>query len=266
MTLAHLSDLHLGRSDETDRAAAHARDAVKAGAFDHAVITGDVTNRGRRQELERFEALFGPLIRRGRVSLVPGNHDRLGDDMGARLMRGGRVEIDRRDGLYLVRVDSTGPHNKFLLAGHGELDDEAMALLDDALDRAPADELVVVVLHHHPLPLPEETFPEFLSTRLGWPWAAELRRGPELLARVRGRCDLVLHGHRHVPRATALWTEDARPIGLYNAGCTTALGRFRVFQHAAGRLAGPPIWIDAGPLPTVEAQSERLAGTGTEGT
>lgn len=266
-TLAHLSDLHLGRSDEHDRAVAHVRDALWAGAFDHAIISGDVTNRGRRQELDHFESLFGPLLRAGRISLVPGNHDRLGDDVGARLQRGRRVEVEVKGGVYLVRIDSTGAHNKFLLAGHGELDDALMRSVDEALDAAPAGHLVVVTLHHHPLPLPEETLPEFLSVRiLGAPWAQELRRGTELLALSRGRCDLVLHGHRHVPRAAALFTEDARPIGLFNAGCTTALGRFRVFQHRDGALAGPPIWVDAGQLPTIEASSERLFGTGTEGT
>ena len=36
-----------------------------------------------------------------------------------------------------------------------------------------------------------------------------------------------------------------RPLGLYNAGCTPSLGRFRVFAHAAGRLCGAPGWLVA---------------------
>ena len=49
-----------------------------------------------------------------------------GDDVGAAIMRGGRVEARTLDGLYLVRVDSTGPHNRFLLAGHGDVSEEVI--------------------------------------------------------------------------------------------------------------------------------------------
>lgn len=244
-TLAHLSDLHLGRSLETDAAAARLRAALDE--VDHTVVTGDVTNRGRRDELARFHQLFGDLVRRGRLSVVPGNHDRLGDDVGARLMQGGRVEVVQAPGLYLVRVDSTGPHNRFLLAGHGEVCERVLDLVDVALDGAPPATLVVVAMHHHPVPLPTETLPEWVVAQLGVPWANELRLGRTLLERVSGRCDLVLHGHRHVPRAFQLLHE--RPIGLFNAGCSTALGRFRRFSHHHGALLGEPEWVLAAAEP-----------------
>ena len=72
--------------------------------------------------------------------------------------------------------------------------------MDAAIAAAPREALTVILLHHHVLPLPEESFPERLATRLGWPHAAELALGAELVSRVQGRCDLILHGHRHVPR------------------------------------------------------------------
>ena len=53
---------------------------------------------------------------------------------------------------------------------------------------------------------------------MGWRFTHELERGRELLARIRGRCDLVLHGHRHVPSAHTLFAGEPRPLGLYNAG------------------------------------------------
>jgi hypothetical protein len=34
--------------------------------------------------------------------------------------------------------------------------------------------------------------------------------------------------------------EDERPLAIYNAGSSTALGAMRVFQHVAGRLLGGP--------------------------
>jgi 3',5'-cyclic AMP phosphodiesterase CpdA len=260
LTLAHLSDLHLGRSAEIDDAAAALRQAVESAGVSHVVVTGDVTNRGRRAELDRFDAIFGDLKRAGRLTVVPGNHDRLGDDVGPQLMRGGRVQAFTADQLYVVRVNSTGPHNRFLLAGHGEIDEHCIDEIELALDGAPRRHLVVVILHHHPLPLPEETIPERLSSFVGWPWAAELRLGLALLERIRGRADLVLHGHRHVPKAMRLFAGDARPLGLYNAGCSTALGRFRLFQHAGGRLEAAPIWMEAPPVPFADLDAALAVG------
>lgn len=260
-TLAHLSDLHLGRSPASDAEVAHAVDALDG--IDHVVVSGDVTHRGRADEHAKFERLFAPLAARGRLTVVPGNHDRLGDDLAARLRKGARVQSHAAAGVFIVRVDSTGPHNRFLLAGHGDLCDGIVEDIECAVAEAPPRHVVVVTLHHHLLPLPEETFPELLATRVGLPYANELRRGALLLERLRGRCDLVLHGHRHVPRATTLYAGDARPLGLYNAGSTPSLGRFRVFAHAAGRLLGAPGWLVSRDRTCRAALVERRL-TGTE--
>jgi 3',5'-cyclic AMP phosphodiesterase CpdA len=263
-TLAHLSDLHLGRSPEFDRSVVQLRDAVVSGAVDHVVVSGDITNRGRRGELARFDELFGDLARAGRLSVVPGNHDRLGDDVGASIMRA-RIEEITVDDLHLVLVDSTGPHNRFLLAGHGDLSEEVIDNVGEALDRAPKKKLVAVVVHHHPLPLPEETFPERFATGMGWPYARELKLGQQLLSRIRGRCDLLLHGHRHVPRSFTLYAGDARPLRLFNAGCSTQLGRFRMFAHAGGTLVGEPGWLEAvSVLPAPRVLDEPRVRTGTD--
>ena len=77
---------------------------------------------------------------------------------------------------------------------------------------------------------------ERLSSWLGFIFTAELPRGRDLLARVRGRCDLVLHGHRHVPRGARLFGPP-RPMHVFNAGSSTELARVRVFAHNG---AGPP--------------------------
>lgn len=129
-----------------DRAAVRIRDTLLGGAIDHVVISGDLTERGRRIELARFEELFGPLQRAGRLSVVPGNHDRLTDDVGARIMRGGRVETHTVPGLHIVRVDSTGPHNKFLLAGHGEICEAVLDGIDAALEAGLAVKINTVAL------------------------------------------------------------------------------------------------------------------------
>jgi 3',5'-cyclic AMP phosphodiesterase CpdA len=238
-TLAHVSDLHVGRDAATDRAAARVSEALHAARVDDVLVTGDVTHRGRAAELARFEALFAPL--RDRLVVVPGNHDRLGDDVARRMM-GARVEVERRPGLHVVRADSTAPHNRTLIEGHGALSAADVDAIDAAVGAAPPGVLVVLALHHHLLPLPPEGIGERLANLLGWPHAAELARGRELLARVRGRCDVVAHGHRHAASEASL-PAHGRPLRVMNAGSTTDLGRARLLAHAGGRVLAEG-WLD----------------------
>jgi 3',5'-cyclic AMP phosphodiesterase CpdA len=231
-TLAHVSDLHIGRDAATDRAAAQLCEALHAARVDDVLVTGDLTHRGRAVELGRFERLFAPL--RDRLLLVPGNHDRLGDDVARRLMAG-RVVVERRPGLHVVRADSTAPHNRGLLEGHGVLTAADVGAIDAAVRAAAPGDLVVLMLHHHLLPLPPEGIGERLANLLGWPHAAELARGHELLARVRGRCDVVAHGHRHRASEVVI-SSGERPLRVMNAGCSTELGRARLLTHAAGQV------------------------------
>ncbi len=234
-SLAHISDLHLGRTPAEAGALRATVAALVEAAVDHVVVTGDVTNRGRLDELATFRRLIAPLA--DRLTVVPGNHDRLGEDAGRLLMRG-RVAVDRRPGLHLVRLDSTAPHNRSLLDCHGRL---SLADVDEvaaAVDQARPGDLVAVLLHHHVHPLPGDDLWERLAGLVGLPWTAELTAGRTLLERIRGRCDLVLHGHRHVPAELVLDQEAARPLRVVNAGCSTGLGRTRLFVHAAGRITG----------------------------
>ena len=242
--LAHVSDLHIGRSVENDARAERLVRAMVDARIDHVVVTGDVTHRGKRRELARFEETFAPLRRTGRLTVIPGNHDRLGDDVGDELMAGERVQAKVAPGLFMVRVNSTGLHNRSWLTGHGQLDEADLDAVDAILPRAPAEHLVILMLHHHPLPLPEDRAVERLSSLLGWRFTNELERGRDLLERIRGRCDLVLHGHRHTPCERQPFT-DARPLRVFNAGSSTELGRASIFTHVAGSLVSEPTWLDA---------------------
>lgn len=239
-TIAHLSDLHVGRDRATDARVARIPAALLRAGVDAVLVTGDVTHRGRRAELEAFEAMFAPL--RDRTVVVPGNHDRLGEDAGRRLMRGGRVAVEALPGLHVVRLDSTAPHNRALLAAHGELSDHDLEATGAAVRAAPAGSLVALMLHHHVLPLPEDHLSERLATWLGWPNAAELARGRELVQALRGRCDLVAHGHRHAASERVV-PAGGRPLHVRNAGSTPDLGRARVIAHAGGRIVSER-WLD----------------------
>ena len=247
-TLAHLSDLHLGRSEADAIGLRRAVTALVDADVDHVVVTGDITDGGQLEQLACFRRLTAPIA--DRLTVVPGNHDRIGEDAGRLLMRG-RVATETRDGLYLVRVDSTAPHNRRPVDAHGLLTADDLAAIDAALERAPARVLVAVLLHHHVHRLPGDDVWESLAALVGLPWTAELRRGPALLRRLRGRCDLVLHGHRHVPAELVLGPGEERPLRVVNAGCSTGLGRSRFFRHEAGRLTGQG-WLVHGARTPVE--------------
>ena len=243
MLIAHVSDLHMGRDRTADHAARRVAEAVEGTGAAAVIVTGDITHSGRRAELASFESSFGRLLARGTLVAVPGNHDRLTDSAGSALLRDARVSVASRPGLHVVQLDSTGPHNRRRLASHGLLTHADLRAVDSALRAAPEGALTVLALHHHLLPLPPDNLGEGVSSLLGWPNAAELPLGAELLHRIRGRCDLVLHGHRHVPAEVVLGGDTERPLRVLNAGATGDLGRFRVVSARGDRIAADA-WVE----------------------
>lgn len=243
-TLVHLSDLHVGRDEATDEAARRLSRMLVEARVDQVLLTGDITHRGLATELTRFERIFAPLLEAGRLAAVPGNHDRLGDDAARGIMRGGRVAVTSVPGLHVVRLDSTAPHNRSLIDGHGSLSTRDVEDVRLALDEAPPGALPVLMLHHHVLPLPVEDLAERLATLVGLPCADELPLGEDLLGRILGRCRLVLHGHRHVPAEFRVALPGAMPMRILNAGSSTQLGRARILAHVGGELAWEG-WLSA---------------------
>lgn len=256
-TFAHVSDLHVGFSESQDRRTASLCQALIDEQVDHVVVTGDLTHNGRQQELARFEALFSPLLRDDRVTIVPGNHDRLGAAAAWQKVSGPRVQIasprNGALGLHLVLFDSTGPHNRSFHASHGLLEREDLEAIEVAVAQAPPDALCIVGLHHHVQPLPEDNFFERALSRLGWSSAAELGLGRELLERLVGRCDLLLHGHRHVPHSAIELDDGHRLLRIYGAGNSSRLGWVRLFTHQMGKALMPPKWLWAPPEVHFEA-------------
>ena len=81
-------DWHLGRSNEHDarcEAYAHALESQYPEA--RLVILGDAGNESLRELMERFLFLVGYWMQKGRLELVPGNHDRAGS-LGSRVRDG----------------------------------------------------------------------------------------------------------------------------------------------------------------------------------
>src|SRR5262245_26623193 len=130
LTLAHLSDLHFGGGRGVQEAASALCAGLIAEEVDHVVVTGDVTHRGRREELAAFQRTFAPLLETGKMTVVPGNHDRVGEDAGRAFMGGERVSVVPAPGLFLVCVDSTGPHNRNYVKSHGDLCRRVLQAID----------------------------------------------------------------------------------------------------------------------------------------
>lgn len=266
LVLAHLSDLHFGAGLELERTTASLVRSLIRRNVDHVVISGDVTDRGRWEEYERFWTCLAPLRQVAEVSVVPGNHDRLGQDVAGTIMENDRVLTSRHEGLFMIRMDSTAPHNcRYAFEGHGSIHDRDLMQLDRALDRARPGERVVVTMHHHPLPLPEEGRLERISAWFGLPFTAELSMGSELIACLRGRCDLLLHGHRHIPAERWLFEDEDRALRVVNAGQSSGLGLARLFDYGSDvDPRTPSRWLSAteGDRPTrivpPRAHHERL--------
>ncbi|HZZ85671.1 MAG TPA: metallophosphoesterase [Anaeromyxobacteraceae bacterium] len=256
--LAHISDLHLGRDAVTDAAAARLCASLAAARLDHVVLTGDVTHRGLRAELRTFERLFAPLLESGRLTVVPGNHDRLGDDVAARLMPGERVRIATSPGVFTVAVDSTVPQDRSLLADHGWLTDTDLDHIDRALDAAPPGALRVLALHHHLLPAPEDGGTDRSLASAGWSHAAEAALGTALIGRLLGWCEVVLHGHRHAAARTVVTGPGGSSLTLFNAGATTELEQTRILRHRGGRLLAEE-WLHSDAAVGGAAASRALA-------
>ena len=241
-SIAHISDLHIGCSAQHSVAAAELCQAILELDIDHVIVTGDITEHGKKTEFAEFKKIFHPLQSQGKLTIVPGTHDCLNDGIASEIMSGPRVDLISKDAVSIIRVNTTGPHNRFLIAGHGKIDEWIFTEVNRLLACVPLNTLTIVALHHHLLPLPEEFFSEHVSALLHLPFARELTRGSFLLEQLKERCDLVLHGHRHVS-SEMIFPNLQRTLRIYNAGSTTLLKKFRRFVYEDGKLIGEPNWI-----------------------
>lgn len=224
-------ELHgLGRLARFSRARErwlHILDDVDAHGADHVLLTGDLTAMGHPDELEAVHETVKPLLAAGRLTLVPGNHDRyvrprafeevfgpaLASDLPELADARGYPFVKLLEGhVALVGLDSTrvpGWSQYFV----GRLGAPQLAALARVLEHPKlAGRTVHVLCHHGPLSS---------DGRREWVESA-LIDGPALLDVLAGRPVVFHHGHSHIRS----WhrASEARPH-LFGGGSSTEPGR-----------------------------------------
>ena len=227
IAIAQVSDIHLDGSPERASRARAVMDRLRGGRapLDAVLVTGDITDHGRRSEYEEARTI---LTAPCPVLFLPGNHDErdafriglLGDGVaGAPGGTGGPGgtrgtggpgallnQVHRVAGAVVALCDSVVPGQD-----GGYLADETLAWLDAVLSDDPGAP-ALVCLHHHPVALhtePADTIRLAGEDRL----AAVISWHPQVVA--------VLCGHAHTAAAT---TFAGRPLlvapGVLSTGVT----------------------------------------------
>lgn len=172
---------------------------------DHTVLTGDLSAMGHEDELGLARELLEPLLRAGRLTVIPGNHDRYTDAPGRRVfertfapyLTSDLPEYADAQGFPFVRLlgdtdalvglDSTrvGALTQYFL---GRIGRPQLAALSRLLDDPRLHGRTVHVLSHHGPFGPSGAFDWIHSALLDW---------RELLAVLEGKRVVFHHGHSH---------------------------------------------------------------------
>ncbi|MDQ4082466.1 MAG: metallophosphoesterase [Actinomycetota bacterium] len=199
--IAHISDLHCGSPHFVPYLLERAIMEINELEPDAVVCTGDLTTNGFRQEYAEARSYF-ERFQSGTVVVIPGNHD--SRNVGYVHFEehfGDRNPVVHVDGVSIVAVDSTEPD-----LDHGHIGRSRYVWITEQF-ASPAD-FRIFALHHHLLPVPGT----------GRERNVVYDAGDTLEALQRGRVNLVLSGHKHVPYAWRL-----ENIFIVNAGTVSSL-------------------------------------------
>lgn len=202
-------------------------DDVDAHQPDHVLLTGDLTAMGHPDELGWMRETIEPLLRAGRLTLIPGNHDRYVAPRAfeatfADALRSDLPELADEHGYpfvkllgedtALVGLDSTrvsGWSQYFV----GRLGAAQLTALSRVLEHPRVRHRTVHVLSHHG-PLSSDGRREWIESAL--------IDGPQLLRLISKHRVVLHHGHAH--RRSWHRRTEARPH-LIGAGSSTEPGR-----------------------------------------
>ncbi|HEV7913379.1 MAG TPA: metallophosphoesterase family protein [Albitalea sp.] len=188
-TLVHLSDLHFGRVDDT--LLGPLVDSVHAVRPDVVVVSGDLTQRARSAQFREAAAFLARLP--APKVVVPGNHDVPLYNVALRLLSplgGFRRHIEPNlspshvdDEIAVLGVNTA----RSLVVKNGRINEQQIARLRRTLCTL-GDEVVKVVVTHHPFDVGAEVDADQLVGRAALAMGAFAQCG----------VDLLLAGHLHV--------------------------------------------------------------------
>jgi 3',5'-cyclic AMP phosphodiesterase CpdA len=230
----HVSDLHAGRRETPGLGATLAAFAEEIGP-ELVMVTGDLSHRGRRAQLEQARAMLAGI---GRTLLVvPGNHD-IPYSFPARFTTPWR-EFERVFGsadpayasetLVVCGLNSVQPWRH----QGGALSARRLERVAETFAGTPANALKVVALHHH---------------LAGAPWRASrkfpLRHRTRVLASLAAAgADLVVGGHIHQCTVAARAEfEVVEPGSSEAVVLATAPGLGRPRPHRPGEAQGALVY------------------------
>ena len=254
--IVHLSDLHIGAQQEAEED--HLRRIVDGligiGTFAAeadrtlVLITGDLVNDGRGDQMRAARALLAPLVSAGFVlAPIPGNHD-LGP-MGIhadrrRLERFRRIFYGDEPAVFpmvtpfgdhtLIGLNSMEAEADFWdgLLADGELGTaQRRRLLEilDGLEARPDTHKVILHLHHHPFHYSDEGLLEYTYEWIGH----RLKDGAAFMDEIAGRVDALLfgHEHRHLDFSGTALSQRFRIPVILSAGKSTRVSQeYRVTE------------------------------------
>lgn len=161
LTVLHASDFQCGKPYLPQAAEALIRLASELDP-DVVIVSGDLTQRAKAREFEQARQL---LDRFGEVPIVitPGNHDvplyrvweRLFDPFGKWRHFAGDSSLDsvtRIDGATIVALNSAAPRRAIV---NGRIDDEQVEFARRVFSESAAEDLRLLVIHHHFVPIPD---------------------------------------------------------------------------------------------------------------
>jgi 3',5'-cyclic AMP phosphodiesterase CpdA len=211
LTVAHISDLHIGGRPESEERAARVLGHVRSmsPAPDVLLVTGDVADHGSPEEYatarDLLSAWDGPLL------VGTGNHDVRGPFARVLLGKDREGPLDQAldVGAYrFLMLDSLVPAVDGQRIDHGELAPSTLAWLDEELAASPAP---TFVCFHHPPTTVGITGADAIQLRNGPGLEAVLARHPHVVA--------VLVGHNHTMCAS---TFAGRPM-LVGGGVVSSI-------------------------------------------
>jgi 3',5'-cyclic AMP phosphodiesterase CpdA len=218
-TITHISDLHFGRADPA--VLPFLRDAICKARPDILVVSGDLTQRARREEFEAVRAFLQTLP--SPQIVVPGNHDIPLYDVLSRWLTPLRnfthyitpnlQPVFEDEEVAVIGVNTARSWS----FKEGRINESQVASACQRL-RTQHDRVVRVVVTHHPFVLPDS------AGRHGIVGRAEMA----MTGFSDCKLDLVLSGHLHVSGAVtsvAKYGNVGRSTLLVQAGTATSSRR-----------------------------------------